>query len=79
MKQEKPHKGILPDGKAQVTIEYDGDSQRADHCSTVPQYENNKARRVKSIYKLWLWQCFEDFPFDNETEILLNPSGQFIR
>ena len=25
-----------------------------------------------------LWQCFEDFPFDDDTEIFVNPSGRFV-
>ena len=25
-----------------------------------------------------LWPVFEKYPFDNETEILINPSGRFV-
>ena len=44
------------------------------------QHENNKSQEElkADIINDVLWQCFEDFPFDNETEILINPSGQFI-
>lgn len=44
------------------------------------QHENNKSQEElkADIINNVLWQCFEDFPFDNETEILINPSGQFI-
>ena len=44
------------------------------------QHENNKSQEElkADIINYVLWQCFEDFPFDNETEILINPSGQFI-
>ena len=25
-----------------------------------------------------LWQCFDDFPLDDDTELLINPSGRFV-
>lgn len=74
-------KGILPDGKAQVTIEYDGELPvRVKTIVVSVQHENNKSQEElkADIINYVLWQCFEDFPFDNETEILINPSGQFI-
>ena len=74
-------KGILPDGKAQVTIEYDDDVPVRVKTSVVSvQHEKNKTQEeLKSdILNNVLWQCFEDFPFDDETEILINPSGQFV-
>lgn len=74
-------KGILPDGKAQVTIEYDDDAPvRVKTIVVSVQHEKNKTQEeLKSdILNNVLWQCFEDFPFDDETEILINPSGQFV-
>lgn len=74
-------KGILPDGKAQVTIEYDDDVPvRVKTIVVSVQHEKNKTQEeLKSdILNNVLWQCFEDFPFDDETEILINPSGQFV-
>lgn len=75
-------KGILPDGKAQVTIEYDDDDVpvRVKTIVVSVQHEKNKTQEeLKSdILNNVLWQCFEDFPFDDETEILINPSGQFV-
>jgi S-adenosylmethionine synthetase len=74
-------KGILPDGKAQVTIEYDEELPvRVKTIVVSVQHENNKSQEElkADIINNVLWQCFEDFPFDNETEILINPSGQFI-
>jgi len=74
-------KGILPDGKAQVTIEYDGELPvRVKTIVVSVQHENNKSQEElkADIINNILWQCFEDFPFDDETEILINPSGQFI-
>jgi len=74
-------KGILPDGKAQVTIEYDDDTPvRVKTIVVSAQHEKNKTQEElkQDILNNVLWQCFEDFPFDDETEILINPSGQFI-
>lgn len=74
-------KGILPDGKAQVTIEYNDDVPvRVKTIVVSVQHEKNKTQEeLKSdILNNVLWQCFEDLPFDDETEILINPSGQFV-
>lgn len=74
-------KGILPDGKAQVTIEYDDDTPvRVKTIVVSVQHEKNKTQEElkQDILNNVLWQCFEDFPFDDETEILINPSGQFV-
>ncbi len=74
-------KGILPDGKAQVTVEYDGDIPiRVKTIVVSVQHKADKSQEElkADILNNVLWQCFEDFPFDNETEILVNPSGRFV-
>ena len=74
-------KGILPDGKAQVTLEYeDGKPKRVKTIVVSVQHDKDKTREeLKSdILNNVLWQCFEDFPFDDDTEILINPSGRFV-
>jgi S-adenosylmethionine synthetase len=73
-------KGILPDGKAQVTVEYeDGKPKRVKAIVVSVQHDKDKTQKeLKSdILSNVLWQCFEDFPFDDDTEILINPSGRF--
>jgi S-adenosylmethionine synthetase len=73
--------GILPDGKAQVTVEYDGDKPiRVKTVVVSVQYLKDKTQKQleSDILNNVLWQCFEDFPFDDETEILINPSGRFV-
>ncbi len=73
-------KGILPDGKCQVTVEYeDGKPKRVKTIVVSVQHDKDKTQEdLKSdILNNVLWQCFEDFPFDDETEILINPSGRF--
>jgi len=74
-------KGILPDGKAQVTVEYDGDTPvRVKTIVISVQHKEDKTQEElrSDILNNVLWQCFEDFPFDNDTEILINPSGRFV-
>lgn len=74
-------KGIMPDGKAQVTLEYeDGKPKRVKTIVVSVQHDKDKTQEeLKSdILNNVLWQCFEDFPFDDDTEILINPSGRFV-
>ncbi len=74
-------KGILPDGKAQVTVEYeDGKPRRVKTIVVSVQHDKNKTQEElkADIHNNVLWQCFEDFPFDDGTEILINPSGRFV-
>jgi len=74
-------KGILPDGKAQVSLEYeDGKPKRVKTIVVSVQHVKDKTQEeLKSdILNNVLWQCFEDFPFDDDTEILINPSGRFV-
>lgn len=81
VRQGKLIKGILPDGKAQVTVEYDEDKPvRVKTVVVSVQHEANKTQDQLShdILTHVLWQCFEDFPLDEETEILINSSGQFV-
>lgn len=74
-------KGICPDGKAQVTIEYEGDTPIWVKTIVVSvQHDKHKTQEElrRDILNNVLWQCFEEFPFDNDTEILINPSGRFV-
>jgi S-adenosylmethionine synthetase len=74
-------KGIFPDGKAQVTVEYDGESPvRVKTVVVSIQHAEQKeqSRLREEIMSKVLWPSFEDFPVDGETEILINPSGRFV-
>lgn len=74
-------KGIMPDGKAQVTVKYDGDKpiRVKNVVVSVQHHEVKTQKQLESdILNNVLWQCFEDFPLDDETEILINPSGRFV-
>lgn len=75
-------KGIGPDGKAQVTIEYEDDvPKRISSIIVSVQHKKNiqlKDLRDAVISKV-LWPVFEKFPFDENTDILINPSGRFVK
>jgi S-adenosylmethionine synthetase len=73
--------GIGPDGKSQVTIEYE--FERPTKVKTIIvsiQHDANKnlnELRCEIINKV-LIPASKDFNFDTETEILINPSGRFV-
>jgi len=74
-------KGIKSDGKAQVTVEYeDGKPKRVKTIVISVQHDKDKTlpELKADILTHVLWQCFEDFPFDENTEILINPAGRFV-
>ena len=75
-------KGIKPDGKAQVTIEYEnGKPKRVASIVVSVQHsadKNMNTLRSELISEV-LHPVFKDFPFDEDTEILVNPSGRFVK
>lgn len=74
-------KGIGPDGKAQVTVEYENDEpKRIQSIIVSVQHDENKSLDVlrSEIISSVLWPVFEKLPFDDQTEILVNPSGRFV-
>ena len=80
-RKNKLIKGIFPDGKVQVTVEYDGDKPvRVKTIVVSIQHHKDKSQEElkTDVLNNVLWPSFEDFPFDNETEILINPSGRFV-
>lgn len=81
VRKDKIVKGILPDGKAQVTVEYEDEKPKRVKTIVVSvQHEASKTQEqlYSDIKQNVLWQCFEDFPFDDDTKILVNPSGRFV-
>ena len=74
-------RGIKPDGKAQVTVEYrDGKARRVKTVVISIQHDGKKdlAALEKEIRLHVLTPCFADFPLDAATEILINPAGRFV-
>lgn len=82
VRKENVVKGIKPDGKAQVTIEYeDGKPKRVASIVVSVQHsadKNMETLRSELISEV-LHPVFKDFPFDGDTEILVNPSGRFVK
>lgn len=75
-------KGIKPDGKAQVTVEYENGKPKrvANIVVSVQHSADKKMKTLRSeIISEVLWPVFEKFPFDEDTEILVNPSGRFVK
>lgn len=74
-------KGILPDGKAQVTVAYeDGKPAWVESIVVSVQHEESLDYEtlVSEITTKVLWPSFEDFPYDENAEVLINPSGRFV-
>ena len=73
--------GIHSDGKAQVTLEYDDNTpSRVAAIIVSVQHERDKNLETlrQEIIKEVLHSAFSDFPFDEHTTILINPSGRFV-
>ncbi len=80
-RKDKLIKGIFPDGKAQVTVEYDGDKPvRVKTIVISIHHHKDKSydELKREILTFVLLPAFEVFPFDEDTEILINPSGRFV-
>lgn len=72
---------IFPDGKAQVTIEYDGDKPKRVKTIVVSIQHSESVdldTLKKEIIQKVLSKAFITFPYDKQTEILINPSGRFV-
>lgn len=74
-------KGILPDGKAQVSVEYDGKKPvRVAAVVVSCQHEESKDTALlrREIRKLVVEPALAGWPMDSGTEVLINPSGRFV-
>ena len=73
--------GILPDGKTQVTVEYEDDRPvRLDTVIVSCQHEEEKSLRKleHEIREKVLRPALRMLPPDEDTKILINPSGRFV-
>lgn len=73
--------GILPDGKAQVTVEYEnGKPVRLDSVVVSCQHieEKNLRKLEAEIRKKVLLPALRLLPPDEDTRIYINPSGRFV-
>ena len=75
-------RGLRPDGKAQVTVEYgkDGKSLRLDAVVLSAQHSPEKPKDELSweLTDKVLAPALQALPPDKDTKILLNPSGRFV-
>ena len=74
--------GLLPDGKAQVTVEYgeNGRPMRLDSVVVSTQHDAALEQEdVRRIIEKWVFPtALADLPPDQDTQILINPSGRFV-
>ncbi|MDO4276251.1 MAG: methionine adenosyltransferase [Eubacteriales bacterium] len=73
--------GILPDGKAQVTVEYeDGYPVRLDSVVVSCQHmaDKNRKKLEQEIKNKVLSPALRLLPPDDETAVYINPSGRFV-
>lgn len=74
-------RGILPDGKAQVTVEYeDLEPVRVDTVVVSCQHTEEKSLKEleQEIRQNVLLSALRPLPADPETKIIVNPSGRFV-
>lgn len=74
-------KGSLPNGKAQVTVEYeDGSPVRVESVVVSCQHEEGKTLK-KLEHEIWekvLKSALRPLPPDEDTKFFINPSGRFV-
>jgi len=74
-------KGLMPDGKAQVSIEYiNGRISKIVSVVVSAQHKKNKDldKLQEEIKEKVIEYVFKDIGLDKDTEILINPSGRFV-
>ena len=74
-------KGIHSDGKAQVSIEYDGDKPvRVSSVVISIQHDADKGLEElkKDVFREVIPEAFSIFPIDDSTDVYANPSGRFV-
>ncbi len=79
--QEDPATILKPDGKTQVSVEYEGDTiARIDtilvstqHCAGISQHDLETY-----VMKHVILPVVKDYPVDADTKYIINPSGSFV-
>ncbi len=75
-------KGLRPDGKAQVSVEYRyGIPYRLSAVVVSCQHDEDKdiGKLREEIMEHVLKPAMVEMPIDNDTEVLINPSGWFVQ
>ena len=75
-------KGIRPDGKTQVTVEYDSNNQvkRIDTILISTQHDENITNDylAKNLRKYVIDEVISNGLIDDQTKFLFNPTGKFV-
>lgn len=72
---------LMPDGKAQVSVEYEhGVPKRVAAVVVTTQHSEDAEKSIlcAEIRRKILGPAFRDFPMDMDTKVLINPGGDFI-
>ncbi len=80
---------LRPDAKAQVTVEYDGETRRPVHVDTIvvsTQHDDNvdRERILKDVKEILIPRTLEHFSqeirdmVDGDTQYKVNPTGKFV-
>jgi S-adenosylmethionine synthetase len=80
---------LRPDSKAQVTVEYDGETRRPVHIHTIvvsTQHDENvdQQRILKDVREILIPRTLKHFSddicamLDDKTELFVNPTGKFV-
>lgn len=78
---ERTIRGIHSDGKAQVSVEYDGDKPvRVSSVVISVQHDEDKDSEElrEDIFREVISGAFSIFPIDDSTNVYVNPSGRFV-
>ena len=81
VRKDKIIKGLGPDGKSQVTIEYDDDIiKRIDTIVISTQHKENKniTKLKEEIKKEVIDKVIDKKLIDKDTKIYINPTGRFV-
>lgn len=73
--------GLRPDGKAQVSVEYEnGQPKRVAAVVVSCQHEEDVELEYlrEAVHSIVLKSAFWDFPMDKDTQVFINPGGDFI-
>lgn len=82
VREEKIVSGLRPDGKTQVTVEYDQENKpvRIDTIVISTQHDesHNQASLTKELKEHVINNVIDNSLVDSNTKILINPTGSFI-
>jgi len=82
MRKKKILKYLRPDGKSQVSVEYDSSGKPKRVAAVVVSTQHSEKVKLSSLKKDILEKVIKPVLgkyFDAQTEVLINPTGRFVR